>query len=284
MRVPIMAGNWKMNCTNDEACKLACGVTQQAGDISGVEVVLCPPATALTTVVGCVGESGIEVGAQNLFWKDSGAYTGELSAAMILSTGAKWVIIGHSERRGRFGVAEEGMTEELLRVFGDTDASVNAKLKAALHAGLKPIVCCGELLSEREAGQTDAVVSAQVRAMFQGASEWPMECKQLAETMVIAYEPVWAIGTGKVCDAEEADRVCGVIRGVVAEVLGAEAAEAMRILYGGSVKPDNVDGLMAKPNIDGGLVGGASLKADSFVALIASAKKPMGGGCCCGGR
>jgi triosephosphate isomerase len=281
MRVPIMAGNWKMNCTNDEACKLACGVKEQAGDISGVEVVLCPPATALTTVVNCVAGSGIEVGAQNVFWKDSGAYTGELSAPMILSTGAKWVIIGHSERRGRFGVAEEGMTEELLRVFGDTDASVNAKLKAALHAGLKPIVCCGELLSEREAGQTDAIVSAQVRAMFAGVSECPVERKQLAQTMVIAYEPVWAIGTGKVCDAEEADRVCGLIRNVVAEVLGTDAAQAMRILYGGSVKPDNVDGLMAMPNIDGGLVGGASLKADSFVALIASAKKSAAGGCCC---
>jgi triosephosphate isomerase len=281
MRVPIMAGNWKMNCTNDEACKLACGVKEQAGKIAGVEVVLCPPATALTTVVGCAGDSGIEVGAQNLFWKDSGAYTGELSAAMILSTGAKWVIIGHSERRGRFGVAEEGMTDELLRVFGDSDAAVNAKLKAAMHAGLKPIVCCGELLSEREAGQTDAVVSAQVRAMFAGISECPVERKKLAETMVIAYEPVWAIGTGKVCDADEADRVCGVIRDVVAEVLGAEAAQAMRILYGGSVKPDNVDGLMALPNIDGGLVGGASLKADSFVALIQSAKKSAGGGCCC---
>lgn len=288
MRTPIMAGNWKMNCTNDEACALACSVKEKAGEIAACEIVLCPPATALTTVVGCVEGSTIEVGAQNMFWKDSGAYTGEISTAMILSTGARWVIMGHSERRGRFGVAEEGMTDELLKVFGDTDASVNAKLRAALAAGLKPIACCGELLSEREAGQTDTVVSAQVRAMFDNFEAMACCPVELANTMVIAYEPVWAIGTGKVCEADEADRVCGVIRGVVAEILGAEAAEAIRILYGGSVKPDNVEGLMAKPNIDGGLVGGAALKADSFVPLIiAAAASTASGGCggcgCCGG-
>ncbi|MBP8953404.1 MAG: triose-phosphate isomerase [Armatimonadetes bacterium] len=275
MRTPIMAGNWKMNMNNTEACALACAVKEQAGDTTGVEVVLCPPATALTTVVGCVEGSAIEVGAQNMFWMDSGAYTGEISADMIKSTGAKWVIIGHSERRGRFGVAEEGFTEELQKVFGDTDASVNRKITKALESGIKPIACCGELLSEREAGKTDEVVSAQVRAMFEGM------CGCNARNVVIAYEPVWAIGTGEVCDAEEADRVCGVIRSVVAEIGGAEVAEAVRILYGGSVKPDNVSGLMAKPNIDGGLVGGASLKADSFVALI-EACKPKGGCCCCG--
>ena len=279
MRTPIMAGNWKMNCDNEEACALACGVKEAAGDTAGCEVVLCPPATALTAVVGCVEGSAIEVGAQNLFWKEKGAYTGELSAKMVASTGAKWVIIGHSERRGRFGVAEEGMTEELLRVFGDSDASVNRKLAAAAHAGLKPIACCGELLAEREAGQTDCVVSAQVRAMFAGVEACPASHVQMAENMVIAYEPVWAIGTGKVCEADEADRVCGVVRSVVAEVLGVEAAAAIRILYGGSMKPDNVEGLMAKENIDGGLVGGASLKAADFAALIAAAKPK---GCCCG--
>ena len=273
MRTPIMAGNWKMNCDNLEACALACAVKAEAGDISGCEVVLCPPATALTTVVNCVDCSSIEVGAQNLFWKESGAYTGELSAKMILSTGAKWVIIGHSERRGRFGVAEEGMTCELLGVFGDTDASVNKKLQAALSAGLKPIVCCGETLSEREAGKTDEIVAGQVRAMFEGI------CSSCLDKMVIAYEPVWAIGTGKVCDADEADRVCGVIRGVVTEQCGEAAGLGMRILYGGSMKPDNVEGLMAMPNIDGGLVGGASLKADSFASLIVAAGKSA---CCCG--
>jgi len=261
-----MAGNWKMNKTNDEACELACAVKEQAGDTSGVEVVLCPPATALTTAVGCVEGSAIEVGAQNMYWEDAGAFTGELSGGMILSTGAKWVILGHSERRGRFGVIEEGFTEELQKVFGDTDASVNIKLKKALEVGLKPIVCCGELLSEREAGNTDEVVAAQVSAMFEGLSE------SQATQFVIAYEPVWAIGTGEVCDADEADRVCGLIRSVVAQTAGEQAAEQMRVLYGGSVKPDNVEGLMAKENIDGGLVGGASMKADSFSALIEAAK------------
>ncbi|MEN6347701.1 MAG: triose-phosphate isomerase [Armatimonadia bacterium] len=275
MRTPIMAGNWKMNCTNDEACALACAVKEQAGGITGAEVILCTPATALSTVAKCVEGSAIEVGAQNFFWKDHGAYTGEISAKMIQSTGAQWVILGHSERRGRFGVAEEGMTDELLKVFGDSDASVNVKLQAALSAGLKPIVCCGETLSEREAGKADEVISGQVRAMFEGI------CSCCLASMVIAYEPVWAIGTGKVCDAEEADRVCGVIRSVVAEVAGEAAGANMRILYGGSMKPENVEGLMAKPNIDGGLVGGAALKADSFVALINAAKKSAAGGCCC---
>ena len=263
MRTPIMAGNWKMNNDNEEACALADAVKDQAGDATGVEIVLCPPATALTTVVNCVEGSNIEVGAQNMYWEESGAFTGELSAKMILSTGAKWVIIGHSERRGRFGAVADDFTEELQEVFGDTDASVNLKLKAALAAGLKPIACCGELLGEREAGKTDEVVSAQVRAMFEGVD---------GADFVIAYEPVWAIGTGEVCDADEADRVCGLIRDVVGEVCGEDAAANIRILYGGSVKPDNVEGLMAKEHIDGGLVGGASLKADSFVALIEAAR------------
>lgn len=265
MRTPVMAGNWKLNNDNEESCALAGAIKDQAGDATGVQTVLCPPATALTVVVDCVEGSGIEVGAQNMFWEEKGAFTGELSAKMILSAGAKWVIIGHSERRGRFGVAEDDFTDELQKVFGDTDASVNRKLKAALDAGLKPIVCCGELLAEREAGNTDEVVASQVRAMFAGLDDCP------ADIVVIAYEPVWAIGTGEVCDADEADRVCGLIRGVVGEVLGDEAAVAMRILYGGSVKPDNVEGLMAKESIDGGLVGGAALKPDSFVPLIEAA-------------
>ena len=275
MRTPIMAGNWKLNNDNKQACALACEIKELAGDTKGVEMVLCPTATALSTVVSCVEGSNIEVGAQNMYWESTGAFTGEVSAPMILSTGAKWVILGHSERRGRFGVIEEGFTEELRKVFGDTDASVAKKLNAALAAGLKPIVCCGELLSEREDGKTDEVIVSQVSAMLEGLDAG------VADTMVIAYEPVWAIGTGKVCDADEADRVCGLVRKVVADKLGAEAADKMRVLYGGSVKPDNVEGLMAKENIDGGLVGGASLKADSYVALVDGAK-PAGGCCCCG--
>jgi triosephosphate isomerase (TIM) len=266
MRKPVMAGNWKMNCDNEEACALACGVAKNMGDAGNCEVVLGVPATALTTVVGCVKDCAIEVAAQNMFWADKGAYTGEISAKMILSTGAQWVILGHSERRGRFGKLEEGWTPAHVAYFGDSDVTVNAKTKKALAAGVKPIVCCGELLSEREAGKTDDVVGGQVRAMLEGLSA------EEVGKLVIAYEPVWAIGTGQVCDAEEADRVCGVVRSVVAEVAGQAVADGLRVLYGGSVSPDNVEGLMAKPNIDGGLVGGASLKVDGFVTLIQVAK------------
>jgi len=265
MRRPIMAGNWKMNCDNQQACELACGIVHNMGDPGQAEVVLCVPATALTTVVNCVKDSPIEVGAQNMFWADSGAYTGEISAAMILSTGAQWVIIGHSERRGRFGQIEEGWTEAHLAYFGDNDVTVNAKTRQALTKGLKPIVCCGELLSEREAGRTDEIVTAQVRAILEGVSA------EQALRLVIAYEPVWAIGTGKVCDAEEAERVCKLIRAVVTETFDEEVAQSIRVLYGGSVKPDNIEGLMAQPNIDGGLVGGASLKVETFVPLIKAA-------------
>jgi len=266
MRKPIMAGNWKMNCDNAEACKLACGVVENMGCPGQAEVVLGVPATALTTVVNCTKDSPVEVAAQNMFWADKGAYTGEISAAMILSTGAQWVIIGHSERRGRFGALEEGWTDAHVAYFGDSDVTVNAKTKQALKAGLKPIVCCGELLSERQAGQADAVVAGQVKAMLDGLAP-----EDVAK-MVIAYEPVWAIGTGEVCDADEADRICGIVRATVAAVAGQTVADGLRVLYGGSVKADNVEGLMAKPNIDGGLVGGASLKVDGFVPLIAAAK------------
>lgn len=266
MRKPIMAGNWKMNCNNEEACALACSVAEKMGCPGAAEVVLGVPATALATVVGCVKDSPLGVAAQNMFWADKGAYTGEISAKMILSTGAQWVILGHSERRGRFGKLEEGWTEQHVAYFGDSDVTVNAKTLQALAAGLKPIVCCGELLAEREAGQTDCVVGGQVRAMLAGLS-----AEQVSQ-LVIAYEPVWAIGTGQVCDAAEADRVCGVVRSVVAEVAGQAVADGLRVLYGGSVSPDNVENLMSQPNIDGGLVGGASLKADSFVTLIQAAK------------
>jgi triosephosphate isomerase len=261
-----MAGNWKMNCDLEEACKLACAVVEASGCPCPAEVVLGVPATDLTTVVNCTKESKIGVAAQNMFWEDCGAYTGEISAKMILSTGAEWIIIGHSERRGRFGKLEDGWTPAHVAYFGDSDVTVNAKTKKAIAAGLKPIVCCGELLSERQEGKADCVVASQVTAMLEGISA------EDAAKMVIAYEPVWAIGTGEVCDADEADRICGIVRQTVAEVAGAEVAEGMRVLYGGSVKADNVEGLMAKPNIDGGLVGGASLKAEGFIPLIVAAK------------
>ena len=262
MRTPIMAGNWKMNCDNLAAIELAKGIVEGSANQSGCEVIVCPPFTALSGVNDVIKDTPVSLGGQNFFWEPEGAFTGEIAADMLLSCGCEYVIIGHSERRGRFGATDEDFTEELQSVFGDNDATVNTKLKAAVDAGLKPIVCCGELLAEREKGMTDVIVSDQVRAMLDGCS------KEQLDSVTIAYEPVWAIGTGEVCEADEANRVCGLIRAVVAEVAGQETADNMRILYGGSVKPDNVDGLMAHPEIDGGLVGGASLKADSFCALI----------------
>lgn len=262
MRIPIMAGNWKMNCDNDEAWELASAIAERYGAVAGCEVILCPPATALTTVEAAIEDTNIGLGAQNMFWEEKGAYTGELSGPMLRSCGCQYVIIGHSERRGRFGSPDEDFTPELQKIFGDTDASVNHKTKAALSYELTPIVCVGELLAERQAGQTDTVVKGQIQAAIEG-----LNADQVSQ-LIFAYEPVWAIGTGEVCEAEEANRVLGLIREMLAEVVGAEAAEEMRILYGGSVKPDNVYGLMAQPQIDGGLVGGASLKADSFCELI----------------
>ena len=270
MRKPVMAGNWKMNCDNDEAKALADGVTAHGGQVEDALVILCPPATALTTVFSSIANSNIKLGAQNMYWEEDGAFTGELAAKMLLSCGCEYVILGHSERRGRFGTMDEADADDLAAVFGDTDATVNRKAKAALAAGLKPILCCGELLAERQAGNTDEIVAAQVRAAFDGISA------DETANIIVAYEPVWAIGTGEVCDGDEADRVCGMIRATIAEVYSQDVADAMRILYGGSVKPDNVEGLMAKPNIDGGLVGGAALKADSFGALIDAAAASAG--------
>ena len=265
MRTPIMAGNWKMNCDNEQARELAAAIAQNAGDMQDCGVILCPPATALTMVQAAIEGTNIGLAAQNMFWEEKGAYTGELSGPMLRSCGCKYVIIGHSERRGRFGSIADDFTEELQKIFGDSDASVNRKIKAALSYGLTPIVCGGELLAERRAGQTDSVVKGQVQAAIAGLS-----AEQISP-IICAYEPVWAIGTGEVCDAGEANRVIGLIRETLAEAVGSAIAEQIRILYGGSVKPDNVRGLMEEPEIDGGLVGGASLKADSFCELIAVA-------------
>ena len=265
MRKPVMAGNWKMNCDNDEAQALADGVVARGGQVEDALVILCTPATAFSTVHSSVANSNIKLGGQNMFWEESGAYTGEISAQMLLSCGCDYVIIGHSERRGRFGSVDEADAEALDAVFGDTDETVNRKVHAALEAGLKPIICCGELLSERQDGNTDDVVASQVKAALDGVSA------DDAANIIIAYEPVWAIGTGETCEADEADRVCGLVRATVAEVFSQDVADNMQVLYGGSVKPANVEGLMATENIDGGLVGGASLDAESFGALIDAA-------------
>lgn len=265
MRTPFIAGNWKMHKTIAEAVAFVDELKGMVGDITSVEIGVCPPFTALQATTHAAAGSNIRVGAQGMFWKEQGAYTGEISPVMLKDVGCKYVIIGHSERRGRFGVPEEGMTEELLKVFGDTDASVNIKAKAALAHDLTPILCVGETLAERKAGRTDDVVKTQVRAALNGLSVREVAC------VVFAYEPVWAIGTGEVCEAHEANRVCSLIRETIAHVANPDVAEGVRVQYGGSVKPDNIAELIAKPHIDGALVGGASLKAESFAVIVRAA-------------
>jgi len=265
VRTPIIAGNWKMNKTASEAAELIAGI-QPAAETSAAEVVVCPSYLSIPAALAKVAGTRIRVGAQDLFWKESGAYTGQVAPGMLVDLGVSHVIIGHSERRGRFGVAEEGFTPEVLALFGESDHTVNLKLHAALKHGLVPIVCCGETLAERRAGDTDSVVAGQIERGLAGLSP------EQASTVVVAYEPVWAIGTGETCAAEEADRVCGVARAAVGRLYGQGAADAVRVQYGGSVKPDNAVDLLSRPNIDGALVGGASLKAADFNAILAAAR------------
>lgn len=266
-RTPIIAGNWKMNKgTAQEAAALVGELIPLLKDASGIEAVVCPPYTALHAAREALGSAkNIALGAQDLFWRASGAYTGQVSAAMLAEAGVRYVIIGHSETRGRFGVPEPDFTDQILRHFGETDATVNLKTQAALEGGLVPIVCVGETLDEREAGRTDEVVRHQVVEALAGIS-----AEQTAG-LVFAYEPVWAIGTGKTCGPDEADRVCGVIRTTVDSIYDEDTAHAVRIQYGGSMKPDNAADLLERYNIDGGLIGGASLKAADFAAVIKAA-------------
>jgi triosephosphate isomerase len=266
MRTPLIAGNWKLNKTIAEAEAFAAELKPLVADVTSAEVLLCPVFTALYPLREEVQGTNIMLGGQDMFWKESGAYTGEVSAALLEDVGCTHVIVGHSERRGRFGVPDPDLEGEAVHVFGDNDHSVNKKVHAALEAGLVPIVCVGETLTERNNGHTDAVAGNQTAMALQD-----VDAAQ-ADKIVFAYEPVWAIGTGETCDATEANRVCGVIRAAVGEVLGAQAADAIRIQYGGSVKPDNAVELLAQPHIDGALVGGASLKADSFAAIVRAAQ------------
>lgn len=247
MRKPIIAGNWKMHKTVGEALALVrelCGITASVTD---VEIVICPTFTALYPVHMAICEGPLRLGAQNMHWEAQGAYTGEISPAMVKEVGCTYVIIGHSERR---------------QYFGETDDTVNKKVKAAIAAELIPIMCVGETLEQREAGITEGVVGRQVRQGLTG-----LTAEQIAE-MVIAYEPVWAIGTGRTASSEDANAVCRFIRQVVTELAGTDSAEKVRIQYGGSVKGENIAELMAKSDIDGALVGGASLDAESFAKII----------------
>jgi triosephosphate isomerase len=246
-RRPIIAGNWKMNKTTVEARDLVGKLIPLIGGIKERDIVFAPPFTALQTVAEMIKGTGIALSAQNLHWEDKGAFTGEISAEMLLDLGCKYVIIGHSERR---------------QFFGETDETVNRKLRQALNKGLHPIVCVGETLKEREAGTTNGVIERQVAGALQRITATEME------KVTMAYEPVWAIGTGKTATPDQANEIHSFIRGKVQVSYGKEVAGSLRIQYGGSVTPENVSALMAMPDIDGALVGGASLKPESFAALV----------------
>jgi triosephosphate isomerase len=249
MRSPLIAGNWKMNMTTTKAVELVESI-KKAADFGNTEVVVCPPYTALRDVGVALGRSGIKLGAQNMYYQDNGAYTGEVSPSMLVDLGVEYVIIGHSERR---------------QIFGETDQMVNLKVRKALETGLKPILCVGETLEQRDDGKTEQVVKAQVSKGFEGLKPSDMA------NVVIAYEPIWAIGTGRAATAAEADRVIGYIREVVDSIMPGFEND-IRILYGGSVKASNAVELMMQKNIDGALVGGASLKADEFIDIVLAVK------------
>ena len=265
MRTPLIAGNWKLNKTIQETrAYLQEFASLVASSHAAVEVLLCPVFTALSAASEATQNTNIKIGAQDFYWKNSGAYTGEVSLPLLKDAGVTHVLIGHSERRGRFGVPEPDLEGAAAHVFGDTDQSVNKKLQAALAANVTPIVCVGETLVERKNGHTDTVVSSQVALALENISAQGSD-------LVFAYEPVWAIGTGETCDASEANRVCGVIRASVALALGVEAGEQVRVQYGGSVKPDNARELLSQEHIDGALVGGASLKPGDFAQIVMAA-------------
>ncbi|NLB73980.1 MAG: triose-phosphate isomerase [Firmicutes bacterium] len=247
MRTRIVAGNWKMYKTVDEAQALVNDLRGLVRDASGVEIVVCPPFTALSAVREGLRGSNIELAAQNMHWEDEGAFTGEVSPVMLRNLGCTYVILGHSERR---------------TYFGETDEGVNRKAKSALSHGLLPIICVGETLKEREEGKTEEVVTRQTKAALDGIKA------SGAERIVIAYEPVWAIGTGRTASSDEANRVIRIIRSTVAEVFNSRIAGEIRIQYGGSVKPGNAGELFSQSDIDGALVGGASLNASDFAAIV----------------
>ncbi|MEE8359563.1 MAG: triose-phosphate isomerase [Candidatus Omnitrophota bacterium] len=243
----IIAGNWKMNNTIGEAIELANGLKRELYEVENIDIVICAPFTALVEVAEVTINSNVELGGQNLFWETKGAYTGEVSAGMLKDAGCKYVVIGHSERR---------------KYFGETNETVNKKIRAALDTGLLPIVCVGEVLEERESGKTFDVVRDHIENSLKGLSKDDML------KITLAYEPVWAIGTGKTATPEQAEEVHKFIRSLLVKLYDKDIAEGVRIQYGGSVTPDNVEGLMSKENIDGALVGGASLKIDSFSQIV----------------
>jgi triosephosphate isomerase len=246
MRRPIIAGNWKMNKTPEEASAMIKELAPLVKD-SDAEVVICAPFTALQAVKEAADGTNIKVGAQNMHWEENGAFTGEVSPVMLKALDIEYVIIGHSERR---------------EYFAETDETVNKKVHSAFAHGLTPIICVGETLEQREQGVTRSLVEGQTREALKGLTV------ENVKACVIAYEPIWAIGTGKTATSEDANQVIGYIRNTVADIFGQDAADVIRIQYGGSMKPENAAELMAMPEIDGGLVGGASLKAQDFAKIV----------------
>ena len=252
MRTPLLAGNWKMHGARSEAVALAGALAKTVGRVRGREVVIAPSFTALEPVRDAIAGTDIRLAAQNVYWEPKGAYTGEISVGMVREAGCTHVIVGHSERR---------------QYFGETDQIVCQKIAAALRAGLKPIVCIGETLREREGDNTLPVISRQVRDGLAGFS------REIVRGLILAYEPVWAIGTGKSATPDEAQEVHAAVRALLRELAGEAGAETVRILYGGSCTPENIDVLMAQADVDGALVGGASLKAEAFSRIIAFNKE-----------
>ena len=251
LRKAIIAGNWKMNKTRPEAKELLEAIKPLVANAEGkVEVIACVPFTNLETAVNVTAGSNIKIGAENVHFEKSGAFTGEISADMLTELGVEYVVIGHSERR---------------QYFGETDETVNKRLLAALQAGLKPILCVGETLDQREKGITEEIIAMQTKIALMGT------CEKCIKNVVIAYEPVWAIGTGKTATAEQAQEVCAFIRKTVENLFNKEIADGMTIQYGGSMNAKNCAELLSKPDVDGGLIGGASLKADDFNTIVQSA-------------
>ena len=253
MRNRMIAGNWKMNETYTEGVVLAQGLAKELADGTGdVDVVVCPPAVDLKGVAEVIEQENapFALGAQNVYWEESGAFTGETAPNMLTNIGSTYCIIGHSERRG---------------YFGETDEDINKKAKALMAHGIVPISCCGESLEVREAGKHVEFVVDQIKKDTEG-----LEITDPSK-YVVAYEPIWAIGTGKTATADDAQEVCGAIRKTLADIFGKETADGIRVLYGGSAKPNNVAGFLEKEDVDGALVGGASLKADSFAAMVKAA-------------
>ncbi len=250
MRHPLIAGNWKMNLNRASAVALAQGVARAAKGIEGVDLAVCPPSCYLDAVGRAIAGSSIALGAQNMYYEPEGAFTGEISPPMLCDLGCRYVILGHSERR---------------HILGETDTLINKKVHAALAAGLVPIVCLGELLAEREAGQTFAVIRRQFDGSLAGLADAQMA------GVVIAYEPVWAIGTGRVATPQQAEEVHAALRKLIEERYNRSIAQSVRIQYGGSVKAENAAELLRQPNIDGALVGGASLKVESMMGIAAGA-------------